>query len=136
MEQSLMERSQILSELLDVPEINFGIDHDWCRFDPFYLEYEGGKTVSVKLVITNHFNQEQCFHVRPEFDETFPLRCTKDCPDTVTIAAGEEGTLTWTLEFNESPETFPTRSQMLDMGAKVFTPDGTLNGRCLVILAL
>ncbi|MGL6196352.1 MAG: MBL fold metallo-hydrolase, partial [Thermoguttaceae bacterium] len=75
MENALRERIVLLTELLDVPTLpgskkgsglNFGLDHAWCRFDPFVLKAKKGETVTVNIVITNHFDESAQFRPCPE----------------------------------------------------------------------
>ena len=123
-ERALRERMTLLADLLAVPEINFGLDHDWCRFDPFVSMVKAGESTVLKVVITNHFQHACTFHVELEPDTTFPYEITSEPIGDLTIEAGKELSIAWTLK--------PT-SQNAGTGfisAKVTSDDGSLTGRC------
>ncbi|MGL4594171.1 MAG: MBL fold metallo-hydrolase [Thermoguttaceae bacterium] len=115
MEQKLRERVELLKELLAVPEINFGLDHAWCRFDPFVTELDvqsdnvdvRASTEEIKLVITNHFDEETTFNVQFYWDEVFEKRLRSDLHEKlqkITIAPNEEGSITLHLVKNRLDE--------------------------------
>jgi len=96
-ERALRERMILLADLLAVPEINFGLDHAWCRFDPFVQAVQPGESAVLTMVITNHFDEPTYFHIELEPDVVFPFDISPLPQQTIKVAPGEEGTFQWTL---------------------------------------
>ncbi|MCL2743371.1 MAG: MBL fold metallo-hydrolase [Planctomycetaceae bacterium] len=128
MERALRERMKLLANLLDVPEINFGLDHAWCRFDPFVAEFNSGEEIKLKMVITNHFDKRSEFHVTLEPDEAFPFQMMPaDGVRTLTIEPGKEHSIEWT--FKPADENV----KIGFLSAKVTSGD-SLTGYCEAVL--
>ena len=124
MERALRERMKLLADLLAVPEINFGLDHAWCRFDPFVTICEPGEAVVLKMVITNHFDTPSTFRIELELDESFPY---KILPQELIVAPGAEQSFQWTLTpASEAADT-------VFLSAKV-SGEGSLTGWCEAVI--
>ncbi|MCL2348893.1 MAG: MBL fold metallo-hydrolase [Planctomycetaceae bacterium] len=130
MERALRERIKLLADLLAVPEINFGLDHAWCRLDPFVSTIPAGKSTVLKLVITNHFDKVGEFLVKVEPDEAFSLEMPQEPIRELTVEPGKEQTMEWTLK--------PTSNQVGTrfVSAKVMTDDGSLFGHCEAVVQI
>ena len=74
MENALRKRAELLGELIAKPEINFGLDHAWCRLDPFVGKTEADGSIQVSCVITNHFDRRQTFRVELCADDNAPFQ--------------------------------------------------------------
>ena len=97
-ERALRERMKLLADLLAVPEINFGLDHAWCRLDPFVAEFTLGESIVLKMVITNHFDDSSEFRIELEPDDAFEFRMVPpELIRTITIEPGMEQSIEWTL---------------------------------------
>lgn len=97
-ERALRERMELLADLLAVPEINFGLDHAWCRFDPFVAEFQPGEEITLKMVITNHFDESSEFRIELEWDKAFPFHITpSESVRELTVEPGRERSIEWTL---------------------------------------
>jgi glyoxylase-like metal-dependent hydrolase (beta-lactamase superfamily II) len=128
MERALRERMKLLADLLAVPEINFGIDHAWCRFDPFVSTIPAGESTVLKTVITNHFDKTCTFHVALEPSDDFPFDVSPEPIRELTIAPGQEQSVAWTLK--------PTSEKAGNsfLSAKVTTVENSLAGRCEAVI--
>jgi len=123
LECALRERMKLLADLLAVPEINFGLDHAWCRFDPFVAEFQPGESIVLKMVITNHFDHRREFRIELEPDDNFPSSITPSVR-RLTIDPGKEQSVEWTLT--------PTANASF-LSATVTSGD-SLTGRCEAVL--
>jgi len=128
MERALRERMKLLADLLAVPEINFGLDHAWCRLDPFVSTILAGESTTLKMVITNHFDRPCTFRVVLEPDETLAFEVSPELSREMTIAPGKEQSVEWVLK--------PTSNQIGKsfISAKVTTEDGSLSGQCEAVI--
>jgi len=130
-EHALRERMKLLVNLLAVPEINFGLDHAWCRFDPFVAEFKPGESILLKMVITNHFDKPFKFQVELEPGDEFPFQITpSDKSRTLSVEPGKEHSISWTL--NPTDET----AKLGFLSAKVTTEGGSLTGRCEAVFQM
>jgi len=127
-ENALRERMKLLADLLDVPEINFGLDHAWCRFDPFVAEFKPGESIVLKMVITNHFDERSDFRIELEPDDAFPFHLTPaELVGELTIEPGAEQSIGWVL----TPKNANAKIGFLS--AKV-TSGNELTGRCEAVM--
>lgn len=130
MENALRERMRLLAELLAVPEINFGIDHIWCRLDPFAAAVKPGESTVLKMVITNHFDTPRDFRVELTPDDSFAFTISPEPIQKITIPPGAEQAITWTL----TPTSENAGTGFLS--ARVSTDDDSLVGRCEAVLTI
>ncbi|MCL2120206.1 MAG: MBL fold metallo-hydrolase [Planctomycetaceae bacterium] len=125
-ERALRERMKLLADLLAVPEINFGIDHAWCRFDPFVATLPEGESISIKVIITNHFDHACKFRVEIEPDDVSSFQIMPELVQDVTLAPGKEQSIQWSIRAASE------RTQTGFLSAKV-TADG-LTGHCEAVI--
>ena len=126
--RALRERMKLLADLLVVPEINFGLDHAWCQLDPFVSTIPAGESITLKMVITNHFDKACKFHIVLEPDETFAFDISPELIREMTVAPGKEQAIEWMLK--------PTSNRVGKsfISAIVTTDDGSLTGRCEAVI--
>jgi len=111
-----------------VPEINFGLDHAWCRLDPFVSTIPAGEPTTLKMVVTNHFDQACTFLVALEPDETLAFDISSELTREMMVEPGKEQSIAWTLT--------PTSDQVGKsfISAIVMTENGSLTGRCEAVI--
>jgi glyoxylase-like metal-dependent hydrolase (beta-lactamase superfamily II) len=126
-ERALRERMKLLAELLAVPEINFGLDHAWCRFDPFVAEFKSGEEIALKMVITNHFDVQSEFRIELEPDDKFSFQITpSNTVRELTIEPGAEQSIAWVIK--------PAKNAKIGILSAKVTSGGTLTGRCEAVM--
>ena len=129
-ERALRERMVLLADLLAVPEINFGLDHAWCRFDPFVAECTPEQSIVLRMVITNHFDEQSEFRIVLEPDDEFPFQFTpSELVRDLDIEPGKEQLIEWTLQ--------PTgkKTKIGFLSARVTSKD-SLTGRCEAVMKM
>jgi len=67
MRRSLERRVAILSQLTPWPDLNFGLDEQWARFDPYGVEAAPGESLEMRVVIYNHAPKSAVFTVTPRW---------------------------------------------------------------------
>jgi hypothetical protein len=67
MRRSLERRGAILKELTPWPDLNFGLDEQWARFDPYGVEAAPGQHLEMRVVIYNHSPESAVFAVTPRW---------------------------------------------------------------------
>jgi glyoxylase-like metal-dependent hydrolase (beta-lactamase superfamily II) len=87
MRRSLEERVQMLNALLPWDNINYGLDEQWARFDPYGVTARPGEEISLSAVIANHSTRANQFTITPHA----PAGWTSPRPVTVKAQAAAEG---------------------------------------------
>ena len=129
-EKKLRDRVGILSDLLDLPEINFGLDHAWTRFDPFVADIRQGESLELKWTVMNHFEHKQTFRIELDFGNDFPYVIPDKLANEMSVDAGRESSISW--KFEPIPQLKRISSTFIS--GKVYTIDGKLTGLCEAIL--
>ncbi len=105
----------VMTELIDQPDPNFGMDYNWCRFHPFRSQPEPGEEITVDLMLRNHLFTDSEVKVELKLPEGFscahPVR-------TLTIGAKKQVAVPFVLT------AAPGMS-----GRQVITADITIDGR-------
>ncbi len=116
MEAALRKRVVLLSELFPYPDPNFGIDHAWCRVEPYALETDPGTRLSAELVITNHAERSLRFQVQiKDYSVEVPVEPNREIRHPLQLPA-------------------PTESDYGLASIRVCCPEANLDGCCEVLL--
>lgn len=111
---------EVMTELIDQPDPNFGMDYRWCYFYPYRSEIAPGGRARFEVRLRNHLfkpaNVEISLKLPAGFSCSFPAR-------TLTMAAKTQVAVPFDIA---STETGTAGSRH---GRHVITADITINGR-------
>jgi glyoxylase-like metal-dependent hydrolase (beta-lactamase superfamily II) len=85
---NLIERRQLLQELLPWENINFGLDEQWVRFYPYEKNVNPGSTHELEVIVYNHSEREEAFLIEINLPPGYHTGLTSS---TVTVAPLSEG---------------------------------------------
>ncbi len=110
-----LEVREVMTELIDQPDPNFGMDVHWCVFHPFRVFCSDKEPFEIELIIRNHLFVPAEIEVELKFSDNF------DClfpSRTFVIKAKEQAAVPFVLE--------STTDQRPDR--EIITADITVNG--------
>jgi hypothetical protein len=84
----LVERRQLLQELMPWENINFGLDEQWVRFYPYEKNVMPGSTHDLEVIIYNHFKSEATFSLELNLPSGYNADAVSSI---VTVSPGAEG---------------------------------------------
>lgn len=91
---SLRKRTELLRELIDWDNINYGIDEQWIRIHPYSQQVCDGKVAEYTVKIFNHSDTVREFTLEPEMPEGFRIEPERS---TVNISPKQTGELTFSV---------------------------------------
>jgi len=94
MEQKILERQEILADLIPWDDPNYGIDEGWARFYPYGQTVQPGESSEFSLVINNHSKEPKEYTIRPH---GVPGLSFSPGEQVIEIPAKQEGKAEFTL---------------------------------------
>ncbi len=98
MEDSLRKRTELLRDLIDQDNINYGVDEQWVRIHPYSQQVYRGKAAVCTVKIFNHSDSVTEYTLEPDMPEGFRVEPEKS---TVTISPQQTGELTFRVTASE-----------------------------------
>jgi glyoxylase-like metal-dependent hydrolase (beta-lactamase superfamily II) len=113
-----LEVREVMMELIDQPDPNFGMDLQWCVFHPYRVSAAGSVPFEVELIIRNHLFIPAELRVELMFSDNFIC----DFPERSFVVEGKkQAVVPFVLKC-----TAPQRP-----GREIITADITINGHYL-----
>jgi hypothetical protein len=98
LEDSLRKRTELLRDLIDWDNINYGIDEQWVKIHPYSQQIGLGKTAECTVIIFNHSDTVREFTLEPDMPEGFKVEPVKG---TVNINPQHTGELTFSVTVSD-----------------------------------
>lgn len=98
---NLDRRRALFNELFPWENVNFGIDPQWARFDPYQLKKTPGEQFDITLRMFNHYETSTAFQVNLSLPDGFSLQSGDPSVDAGPL---EQHQHTFTLRTSEDIE--------------------------------
>jgi glyoxylase-like metal-dependent hydrolase (beta-lactamase superfamily II) len=98
---NLIERRELLQELLPWENINYGIDEQWVRFYPYEKNVKPGSTHDLEVIVYNHSEKEETFHIGLNLPFGYNSGAASS---TITVAPLSEGKKVFTVKIPDDAE--------------------------------
>lgn len=92
---NLIERRELLQELLPWDNINFGIDEQWVRLYPYERTVNPGSRHDLEVIVYNHSEKEETFYIELNLPSGYQAG---SLTSTVTVAPLSEGRHVFTVK--------------------------------------
>jgi hypothetical protein len=101
MTKVLMERIEILKQLIPFDDVNYGIDEQWARAYPYGQKGKPGGSLELSVRIFNHSETEKTFAVEPYNSFGFTIEPGKS---SIVIQPHAEGEATFLVKISKKAQ--------------------------------